>query len=89
MKIDNYVGGDNMANTTGVMILCINDGLIFDTISSAALHYNVDQGAISNQLRGRRKSVAGRIFYRIPHDMTMSQLQAERKKLLQEILHTE
>lgn len=78
-----------MANTTGVMILCVNDGLIFDTISSAALHYNVDQGAISNQLRGRRKSVSGRIFYRIPQDMTMSELQIKRKKLLKEMLHTE
>lgn len=78
-----------MANTTGVMILCINDGLIFDTITSAAHHYNVDQGAISNQIRGKRKSVSGRVFYRIPKDMTMSELQEERKRLLQKFLHTE
>lgn len=78
-----------MANTTGVMILCVNDGLIFDTISAAATHYKIDQGAISNQLRGRRKSVSGRVFYRIPSDMTMSELQAQRKKMLREVLHTE
>ena len=78
-----------MANTTGVMILCINDGLIFDTITSAAHHYNIDQGAISNQIRGKRRSVSGRVFYRIPKDMTMSELQAERKILLQKFLHTE
>ncbi len=78
-----------MANTTGVMILCINDGLIFDTITSAAHHYNIDQGAISNQIRGKRRSVSGRVFYRIPKDMTMSELQEERKILLQKFLHTE
>mgnify|MGYP002513333678 FL=1 len=78
-----------MANTTGVMIMCINDGLIFDTITSAAHHYHIDQGAISNQIRGKRKSVSGRVFYRIPKDMTMSELQEERKKLMQKFLYME
>lgn len=78
-----------MANHNGVMILCVNDGRIFDTISAAALHYQIDQGAISNQLRGRRKSVSGRIFYKIPADMTFSQLQEQRKQMLRDMLHTD
>ena len=49
----------------GQRILCINDGLIFNSLSEAAEYYNIDQTSITRQLQGQRKTAGGYHFIRI------------------------
>lgn len=44
-------------------VVCLDDGLEFESIKSAALHYNVNAGTISSCCAlGRHKTVGGRVF---------------------------
>lgn len=43
-------------------IVCINDGAVFDSISSAARHYDIDAGSISRVCGGFRDTAAGKRF---------------------------
>ena len=49
----------------GQRILCINDGLIFNSLSEASEHYNIDQASITRQLQGQRKTAGGYHFIRL------------------------
>lgn len=55
--------------TLGCEIVCIDDGLVYPSISAAARHYGCTQAAISWVLLGKNKTAAGRQFARvIPSD---------------------
>lgn len=49
----------------GKKILCINDGLVYNSMCEAATSYHTTQSAISKQLSGQRKSVRGYYFKEI------------------------
>lgn len=69
----------------GISIMCINDGLIFTSISDAAKHYRVDQTAMSRQLKGERKTVGGLHFIKISSEFTEEQIQKIKKEELKKI----
>lgn len=73
----------------GKKIMCINDGLVFDSITDAAKHYKVTRSTISKQLTGIRLQVAGRYFIYIRENMSKSELQELRNEKIKEVYKLE
>lgn len=73
----------------GRKVICINDGRIYDSITKAAENYNLSRSTISRQLIGERTSAGGRYFMYIDDNITDSQLQEIRKKMLEKIYNIE
>lgn len=68
----------------GKNIMCVNDGLVFTSITQAAEHYQMSRSTISKQLTGLRPQAAGLYFMYID-GMTQEQAEAQRKKILERV----
>lgn len=66
-------------------IMCINDGLIYDSIMSAAEFYQTSHSTISKQLMGIRPAAAGRYFVYVDEMLSESDLFEIRKRKILEI----
>lgn len=73
----------------GRKVICINDGYIYDSITKAAESYNLSRSTISRQLVGERTSAGGRYFMYVDDNITNSQIQEIRKKMLEKIYKIE
>lgn len=69
----------------GKKIMCINDGIIFESITDAAKHYQVTRSTISKQLTGVRGQAAGRCFIYVDVTMTDEELQKIRNEKLKDV----
>lgn len=69
----------------GRKIICINDGMIFDSIALAAANYNTSANNISKQLMGIRPQAAGRYFMYMDEIGSDIDLLDFRKKKIEEI----
>lgn len=69
----------------GISIMCINDGMIFKSLSEAAEHYGIDQTAMSRQLKGERKTAGGLHFIKISSELTEHQLEKIKQEEITKI----
>ena len=67
-------------------IICINDGVVYRSVSEAAKAYNVTQGGVSKQLTGQRKSVKGYYFKAISGNESEDELKNIRNNEISNIL---
>lgn len=67
----------------GKCVLCINDGRIYESMSKAAIAYNVTEGAISKQIHGHTKAVKGYSFIEISGTETEDELNEIRLNVMQ------
>lgn len=80
------MGGDVMdRGRPGKQIMCINDGLLFDSITEAATFYKISRNTITKQLTGVRGRASGKYFVYIDDSMALSDLQQFRRERLAEI----
>lgn len=49
----------------GKMIMCVNDGTVYSSLSDAAKNYDTTRSAISKHVSGKLKSVKGLNFVQI------------------------
>lgn len=73
----------------GKKIICINDGLIFNSITDAAKHYKVTRSTISKQLTGIRLQAGGRYFIYISEEISDNELQELRNQKIKEVYKLE
>lgn len=69
----------------GKKIMCLNDGLIFSSITSAAQHYKLSRSAISKQLGGSRSHAGGLSFIYVDENLSADELTHLRKQMILEI----
>lgn len=69
----------------GKQIMCINDGLLFDSITAAATFYKISRNTITKQLTGARGRASGRYFVYVDDSMALSDLQQFRKQCLESV----
>ncbi len=53
-----------------VKVLCLEDGIVFDSIRLTAKHYNVTASCIDDAIHGRCNTSAGKHFIRFERDLT-------------------
>lgn len=66
----------------GKCILCVNDGCIYESMSQAAVFYNITEGAISKQVHGHRKTINGYSFIEISGNESEKELNEIRLNAL-------
>ncbi len=73
----------------GKKILCINDGMIFESCTAAAKNYKVTRSAISRQVNGQLKSVRGLYFTTISGTESYDELHTIRMEYLSQSIRIE
>lgn len=69
----------------GTPIICINDGTIYDSITSASIHYGMSRNTISKQLTGLRGKANGLYFMYVNENMSQEEIEILRKEMLEKI----
>lgn len=67
---------------TGQIIMCCNDGEIYNSVHQAAKYYDISVSAITRQLKKERKTAAGLYFVEIVGNESDDELQDIREKIL-------
>ena len=73
----------------GKKILCINDGMIFESCTAAAKNYSVTRSAISRQVNGQLKTVRGLYFITVSGDETSDELRSIRMDYITQSIRIE
>lgn len=70
-----------------IKVICINNGKIFDSIRGAASQMQIDAGALSRHLSGKRKEVEGYIFTVINGNETTTELNRIIEERIKDTYH--
>lgn len=66
----------------GKKIMCVNDGRIYDSMSSAAEAYNTTRSTISKNMSGKLRTAKGMCFVSITGNETPTELEEIRKEVV-------
>lgn len=64
----------------GTKVMCINDGKVYDSMSSAAASYNTTRSTISKNLSGKLRTVKGLCFITVTGTESQAELEELRKQ---------
>lgn len=64
----------------GTKVMCINDGKVYDSMSSAAESYNTTRSTISKNLSGKLRTVKGLCFITVTGTESPAELEDLRKQ---------
>lgn len=67
-------------------VLCINDGLVYPSMSEAAKKYGVNQSAISRQIHGKRRTAKGYYFIAVSQTITKTEIKRLQREYLRKLL---
>lgn len=68
----------------GKMVMCVNDGRVFNSMQEAAEHYNTTRSTISRNIHGTRRAARGLQFILIAGQETPEELLEIRKSIIKE-----
>lgn len=66
----------------GQLVMCCNDGCIYQSIHEAAEKYGISTSAIARQIRGERKLAAGLYFVAVSGNESRKELNEIRLEVL-------
>ena len=66
----------------GTKVMCINDGKIYDSMTSAAKAYSTTRSTISKNLSGQLKTAKGFCFISVTGTETQNELDEIRKTIV-------
>lgn len=66
----------------GQLVMCCNDGCIYQSIHEAAEKYGISTSAITRQIQGERKLAAGLYFVTVSGDESREELDEIRLNVL-------
>lgn len=66
----------------GKKIMCVNDGLVFQSMQEAAEQYNTTRSTISRNIHGTRRTARGLQFILIDGQETTEELLEIRKSII-------
>lgn len=69
----------------GKKIMCVNDGLVFSSITAAAANYKLSRSTISKQLSGVRSQAGGLYFVYVDDNLSDVELMQLRKQMIPKI----
>lgn len=70
-------------------VLCINDGIVYESMSDAAKKYGIAQSAISRQIKGERRTAKGYYFVAVSNPITKAGIKRCQKEYMQKLLKME
>lgn len=73
----------------GKKIMCVNDGMIFESCTDAAKNYSVTRSAVSRQVNGQLKSVRGLYFTTVQGNETSAELHSIRMEYISHSIRIE
>lgn len=68
----------------GKIVMCVNDGLVFQSMEEAAQQYNTTRSTISRNIHGTRRTARGLQFVLITGTESRDELEGIREEVLRE-----